>query len=379
MEGSAHYEGRALDVFVRPIGKENRKQGLGDGVLPRRPGRAARHRPRHLRRQDLVRRAAAPRTAGATTHPATPRQAGLDRRRSSSTATTSTSTSSTDESSSGPPKCVFLRRRGAPRLISGRATLDGYPGSCCCCVPAIALCVQRPSSRKDRACVDSCAFPIAVVALVVGIRTVQSLARYRLDAIDLRSDASTDTGRSRGSCVVGAGGVRATCARRTSACARSLGSWASSPARSAASWAVTPARSWRVRAVDRRRPRPTGWRGDPSRRGWPRTCVLRREVQDRLERTTVPSRSPGGCVEDFPDDPEMWVSHETIYQSLYVQSRGGLQPRTGPAPAHRPDAAQAAPRATGERPRPDPGHGRRSANGPPRSRTGRCPGTGKAT
>ena len=28
---------------------------------------------------------------------------------------------------------------------------------------------------------------------------------------------------------------------------------------------------------------------------------------------------------DFPDDPEMRVSHETIYQSLYVQGRGGLR------------------------------------------------------
>ena len=27
MEGSAHYEGRALDVFVRPIGKANRTKG----------------------------------------------------------------------------------------------------------------------------------------------------------------------------------------------------------------------------------------------------------------------------------------------------------------------------------------------------------------
>jgi IS30 family transposase len=49
----------------------------------------------------------------------------------------------------------------------------------------------------------------------------------------------------------------------------------------------------------------------------------------------------------FPKRPEMWVSHETIYQSLYVQSRGALRReltaclRTGRAvrrPARRPDA-----------------------------------------
>ena len=56
MKGSAHYEGRALDVFVRPIGEGQPRQGLGDGALPGRAGRTARHRPRHLRRADLVRR-----------------------------------------------------------------------------------------------------------------------------------------------------------------------------------------------------------------------------------------------------------------------------------------------------------------------------------
>ena len=29
--------------------------------------------------------------------------------------------------------------------------------------------------------------------------------------------------------------------------------------------------------------------------------------------------------QEFPDDPEMWVSHETIYQSIYIQGRGGLK------------------------------------------------------
>jgi IS30 family transposase len=28
---------------------------------------------------------------------------------------------------------------------------------------------------------------------------------------------------------------------------------------------------------------------------------------------------------EFPDDPMMWVSHETIYQSLFVQGRGELR------------------------------------------------------
>ncbi len=28
---------------------------------------------------------------------------------------------------------------------------------------------------------------------------------------------------------------------------------------------------------------------------------------------------------EFPDDPEMWVSHETIYRALFVQGRGGLR------------------------------------------------------
>jgi IS30 family transposase len=51
---------------------------------------------------------------------------------------------------------------------------------------------------------------------------------------------------------------------------------------------------------------------------------LRREVQTRLERHDSPEQIAGRLKMDFPDEPEMWVSVETIYQSLYVQTRGGL-------------------------------------------------------
>jgi transposase, IS30 family len=52
---------------------------------------------------------------------------------------------------------------------------------------------------------------------------------------------------------------------------------------------------------------------------------LRAEVQVRLERKDSPEQIAGRLKIDFPDDPEMWVSAETIYQSLYVQARGGLK------------------------------------------------------
>ena len=52
---------------------------------------------------------------------------------------------------------------------------------------------------------------------------------------------------------------------------------------------------------------------------------LRAEVQDRLRQKHSPEQIAHGLIKDFPDDAELRVSHETIYQSLYVQGRGALQ------------------------------------------------------
>jgi IS30 family transposase len=52
---------------------------------------------------------------------------------------------------------------------------------------------------------------------------------------------------------------------------------------------------------------------------------LRSEVQAGLARKWSPEQISVRLRRDFPDRPEMWVSHETIYQSIYVQSRGALR------------------------------------------------------
>ena len=49
------------------------------------------------------------------------------------------------------------------------------------------------------------------------------------------------------------------------------------------------------------------------------------EVTKRLGQLWSPQEISERLVLDYPDDPEMRVSHETIYQSLYVQGRGELR------------------------------------------------------
>jgi transposase, IS30 family len=52
---------------------------------------------------------------------------------------------------------------------------------------------------------------------------------------------------------------------------------------------------------------------------------LRAVVETKLELRWSPQQISGWLVDEFPDDPEMRVSHETIYLSLFVQSRGALR------------------------------------------------------
>ena len=48
-------------------------------------------------------------------------------------------------------------------------------------------------------------------------------------------------------------------------------------------------------------------------------------VETKLALDWSPEQIARWLARAFPDEPEMWVSTETIYQSLYVQSRGALR------------------------------------------------------
>jgi IS30 family transposase len=63
----------------------------------------------------------------------------------------------------------------------------------------------------------------------------------------------------------------------------------------------------------------------------PKRCLLERHprlrewVIEKLQRNWSPRQISGYLIEQFPDDPSMRVSPETIYRSLYIQARGVLK------------------------------------------------------
>ncbi len=77
-------------------------------------------------------------------------------------------------------------------------------------------------------------------------------------------------------------------------------------------------RAWRAhdRAYERAR------RPKEAKLGCPR---LARQVTQWLEQWWSPEEIARRLLVEFPDDPMMRVSHETIYQSIYVQGRGELR------------------------------------------------------
>jgi IS30 family transposase len=56
-----------------------------------------------------------------------------------------------------------------------------------------------------------------------------------------------------------------------------------------------------------------------------RCPALRQAIEHGLTLRWSPQQIAARLVVDYPEDPQMRVSHETIYQSLFVQTRGALR------------------------------------------------------
>ena len=63
----------------------------------------------------------------------------------------------------------------------------------------------------------------------------------------------------------------------------------------------------------------------------PKRCLLcqnlplQRIVAGKLKDDWAPQQIAGWLRDQHPENPELWVSHETIYRSLFVQARGALK------------------------------------------------------
>jgi IS30 family transposase len=105
---------------------------------------------------------------------------------------------------------------------------------------------------------------------------------------------------------------------------------ASHPARKGPKGVLRPAYRVRYSASDAqlrataraRRPRPARLGTE----GW-----LREYVVERLGRSWSPQQIAGRLRYEFPDQPELWVSAETIYLAIYLEPRGNLKALLGKA------------------------------------------------
>jgi len=80
--------------------------------------------------------------------------------------------------------------------------------------------------------------------------------------------------------------------------------------------------SYRAHRADRsairraRRPKPSKLAENPG---------LRAVVEDKLDQWWSPEQVARWLRRSYPEDQEMWVSHETIYLSLFIQGKGALR------------------------------------------------------
>jgi transposase, IS30 family len=111
--------------------------------------------------------------------------------------------------------------------------------------------------------------------------------------------------------------------RSQAAIARDLGRSPSTISREIArNRAVRPNWAYRAGAAQSRADR-LARRPKPSKLAT--NAVLCQRVQDDLRQHWSPQQISKRLKDDFPDDAEMRVTHETIYRSLYVQGRGELR------------------------------------------------------
>lgn len=85
-------------------------------------------------------------------------------------------------------------------------------------------------------------------------------------------------------------------------------------------WGYSASAAQRAARVAKRRPKPRKLAAE---------SALRAAVVARLRDRYSPRQTAVALRREYPDQPELWVSHETIYQAIYLQPRGSLRELVG--------------------------------------------------
>ena len=119
----------------------------------------------------------------------------------------------------------------------------------------------------------------------------------------------------------------------------------------------------------------------PKRRWFEERPWLFDEVSALLATRCRPEQIATRFKRDHPEEPQWWVSHESIYQAIYVQAKGELRKElaTYLRFGHTRRRARSPPRLEPERHRAHHRHGQHLDRDPHKCPTGPCPGIGRAT